>query len=167
MYTIIRCIAKVTPLGFSIDVHSGTESGSSDIVKSSLLPLLPNKKFPKWWINIMLFIFSMIFFYIIFFVFPVEFYVFFKYLKFLFLLWLILLTLYNLLNALIIIISNSKQKDITIFNYYPKFVKNHLNYLMKIRKSESINIFILLYLKTALFSFLLLILFILIIYLFK
>ena len=88
----------------------------------------------------------------------------FKYLKFLTIGCLILFSLYNLVSALLIILSNTYKKDIIIFNYYPKFIRDRLKFLMKIRTYESYNIFIILYLKSALYSFILLILFILINY---
>ena len=126
--------------------------------------MLSNKKYPKWLKKTILFILSIIFLYVIYFFLPIDSYPIFKSIKILTLLWLIWLTLYNLLSALIIITSNNNQKDISIFKYYPKFIKTRLIYLMKIRQYEGVNLFILLYLKTTLYSFFL---FLLLIFIFS
>lgn len=111
--------------------------------------------------KILFFIINAIILGLFFYYFKFDYNIIFIFLKILSLLWMISLTLYNLLSAFIIILSNNKNKDISIFKYYPNFIKIRLIYLMKIRHYKEINIFISLYLNTALYSFILLLLLIL------
>ena len=159
LWVVIRTISPYLPLEKSISFNS-EEKGLSEI-QNILFPIIKKNKNYKW-LKILFIIFNLIIFWLLFFKFNINHYIFFKSIKILTILWLISLTLYNLLSALIIINCNNKNKEISIFKFYPKFLKNRLNYLMKIRHYEKVNLFIWLFLNTSLYSFILLLIVILI-----
>ena len=159
LWVVTRTITQLLPLEKAISFKS-EDSGLSE-VKNLIFPIIPKNKYSKL-LKISFFIINTIILGLFFYIFKFDYNIIIILLKILTLLWLISLTLYNLLSAFIIINSNRKNKDISIFKYYPNFIKTRLIYLMKIRHYKEINIFIWLYLNTALYSFILLLLVILI-----
>jgi hypothetical protein len=151
LYGIIHTISSKHPLTTSIEIKPPK---SEQAGLFSMLTL--NNKWPKWLKFIIFIIIYLFIGYIIIFVYPNII----KFIKLLSILGICLFILYNLLNVLIIIICNNKKHDIKISKYYPKFIKSHLIYLMSIRNIEGVNLFIEIYLKNAIFSLILLILFI-------